>query len=165
MSQIRDRYGCSVFQKRPSHGVRFLHFILVVWCGVRVVDVECCWRPKRRAAASYNAASMVTVVVLPSSPPSHTHPIPCPVCCCCGCCCCWWWWWFFVCRPCSLLGYASTADAVVALIRLHNFALLGKHMRVSFSGKPLSGGSTPGSMAAAAAAAAAVAGAGAGASL
>jgi len=40
-------------------------------------------------------------------------------------------------RHMALVGFRAAADAVVALIRLHNFNFQGKHIRVAFSGKPL----------------------------
>jgi hypothetical protein len=37
----------------------------------------------------------------------------------------------------AMLAFATAADAVVALIRLHNFDFGGKRIRVSFSTKTL----------------------------
>eukprot|EP00455_Lapot_gusevi_P016252 TRINITY_DN1833_c0_g1_i3.p1 TRINITY_DN1833_c0_g1~~TRINITY_DN1833_c0_g1_i3.p1 ORF type:complete len:402 (-),score=176.72 TRINITY_DN1833_c0_g1_i3:310-1515(-) len=40
-------------------------------------------------------------------------------------------------RKMALVGYRTTAEAVTALIRLHNYRLNDKHMRISFSSKKL----------------------------
>lgn len=40
-------------------------------------------------------------------------------------------------RRMAMLAFATAADAVVALIRLHNFDFGGKRIRVSFSSKTL----------------------------